>query len=152
MILIVRFPLRREGARLNRLLTDGPSAPKFVTYLPLKTLHFRPCKRCISAPDSGAAESPAVAGDATVRKTNFALRLQPALLDEVRKLAKVEGVAVNQSIDGAVAEKLSALRTDQYLAERAARGDVPAAHRILERVGVGGPASTGRPTPGDEVP
>ena len=31
-----------------------------------------------------------------MKKSNFALRLQPALLEEVRKLAKAEGVAVNQ--------------------------------------------------------
>ena len=80
-------------------------------------------------------------------KSNFALRLQPALLEEVRKLAKAEGVAVNQLINVAVAEKLSALRTEQYFAERAARGDLPAARRILARAGVGQP-----PVPGDEMP
>ena len=82
-----------------------------------------------------------------MKKSNFALRLQPALLEEVRKLAKAEGVAVNQLINVAVAEKLSALRTEQYFAERAARGDVSAAHRILDRAGVGQP-----PVPGDEMP
>ena len=65
----------------------------------------------------------------------------------MRKLAKAEGVAVNQLINVAVAEKLSTLRTEQYFAERAARGDVPTAHRILERAGVGQP-----PAPGDELP
>lgn len=33
-----------------------------------------------------------------MRKSNFALRLQPSLLEEVRKLAEQEGVAVNQLI------------------------------------------------------
>lgn len=82
-----------------------------------------------------------------MKKSNFALRLQPALLEEVRKLAKAEGVAVNQLINVAVAEKLSALRTEQYFAERAARGDLPAARRILARAGVGQP-----PVRGDEMP
>ena len=82
-----------------------------------------------------------------MKKSNFALRLQPALLEEVRKLAKAEGVAVNQLINVAVAEKLSALRTEQYFAERAARGDVSEASRILARAGVGQP-----PVPGDEMP
>ena len=58
-----------------------------------------------------------------MKKSNFALRLQPALLEEARKLARAEGVAVNQLINVAVAEKLSALRTEQYFAERAARGE-----------------------------
>ena len=82
-----------------------------------------------------------------MEKSNFALRLQPALLEEVRKLAKAEGVAVNQLINVAVAEKLSALRTEQHLAERAARGDLPAARRVLARAGVGQP-----PAPDDEMP
>jgi hypothetical protein len=60
-------------------------------------------------------------GDEVVRKSNFALRLQPSLLDEARKAAQAEGVALNHLINVAVAEKLSALRTEKYFAERAAR-------------------------------
>jgi hypothetical protein len=45
-----------------------------------------------------------------MRKSNFALRLQPSLLREVR-MAESEGVALNQLINLAVAEKVSALRT-----------------------------------------
>jgi hypothetical protein len=82
-----------------------------------------------------------------MRKSNFALRLQPALLDEVRKLAAAEGVALNQLINVAVAEKLSALRTADYFAERAARADVPGALAILARAGVGK-----SPVKGDELP
>ena len=33
-----------------------------------------------------------------MRKSNFALRLQPSLLEEARKLAEAEGVALNQLI------------------------------------------------------
>jgi hypothetical protein len=81
-----------------------------------------------------------------MRKSNFALRLQPSLLDGARKLAEAEGVALNQLINVAVAEKVSALRTQSYLAERAARADVPKALRVLERAGVGHP-----PMKGDEL-
>jgi hypothetical protein len=81
-----------------------------------------------------------------MRKSNFALRLQPALLEEARKLAEAEGVALNQLINVAVAEKLSALRTAGYFAERAARADIPEALRILKRAGVGQP-----PMKGDEL-
>ena len=81
-----------------------------------------------------------------MRKSNFALRLQPALLEEVRKLAQAEGVALNQLINVAVAEKLSALRTADYFAERAARADIPGALAILARAGVGK-----RPVKGDEL-
>jgi hypothetical protein len=42
--------------------------------------------------------------------------------------------------------KVSALRTEQYFPEHAARGDPAKALRILKRAGVGQP-----PTPGDEL-
>jgi hypothetical protein len=50
-----------------------------------------------------------------MKKSNFALRLQPSLMEEARKVANAEGVAVNQLINVAVAEKVSALRTEDYL-------------------------------------
>jgi hypothetical protein len=81
-----------------------------------------------------------------MRKSNFALRLQPSLLAEARRLAEAEGVALNQLINAAVAEKLSALRTESYFAERAGRGDVAKALGILGRAGLGK-----EPVEGDEV-
>ena len=60
-----------------------------------------------------------------MRKSNFALRLQPSLLAEARKVAEAEGVTLNQLINVAVAEKVSALRTESYIAERAARANLP---------------------------
>ena len=56
---------------------------------------------------------------------------------------KSEGVALNQLINVAVAEKLSALRTDEYFRVRAARGDVAKAKRILKRTGRGKPPVAG---------
>ena len=78
-----------------------------------------------------------------MRKSNFALRLQPSLLEEARKLAEAEGVPLNQLINLAVAEK--ELRTESYIAERAARANIPEALSILRRAGVGR-----RPVKGDE--
>jgi hypothetical protein len=78
-----------------------------------------------------------------MRKSNFALRLQPSLLQEARRLAEAEGVALNQLINVAVAEKLSALRTERYFAERAAHADIPKALDILKRAGVGNPPMKG---------
>jgi len=72
-----------------------------------------------------------------MRKSNFALRLQPSLLAEARKVAEAEGVALNQLINVALAEKLSALRTASNFAERAARANIPEAQRILDWAGVG---------------
>ena len=80
------------------------------------------------------------------RVKHFALRLQPSLMEEARKIAKAEGVAVNQLINVAVAEKVSALRTEDYFLERAARGDFKQALQVLKRAGNGNP-----PLPGDEL-
>jgi hypothetical protein len=81
-----------------------------------------------------------------MRKSNVALRLQGSLLDEARKVSEAEGVALNQFINVAVAEKLSALRTDDYFRERASRADVAKAKRSLKRAGRGNP-----PVSGDEI-
>jgi len=81
-----------------------------------------------------------------MRKSNFALRLQPSVLEEARKLAESEGVALNQLINVAVAEKLSALRTEDYFSRRAAGANVPNALKILKRAGAGNP-----PMRGDEL-
>src|SRR5271165_667471 len=59
-----------------------------------------------------------------MRKSNVALRLQTSLLEEAKRVAQSEGVALNQLINVAVAEKLSALRTEDYFAERATRASL----------------------------
>jgi hypothetical protein len=69
------------------------------------------------------------------------------LLEELRKAAELEGVALNQLINVAVAEKVSALRTEEYFQERARRADRAETLRILERAGKGN-----LPIEGDELP
>ena len=81
-----------------------------------------------------------------MKKSNVSLRLQPSLLEEAKTAAVKEGVALNQFINVAVAEKLSALRTEQFFRERAKRGDPAKALEILFRAGQGNP-----PIPGDEL-
>jgi hypothetical protein len=78
-----------------------------------------------------------------MRRSNVALRLQTSLLEEARRVAEAEGVALNQFINVAVAEKLSAIRTDDYFRERAAQGDAQRAKRILKRAGRGNPVVAG---------
>ena len=46
-------------------------------------------------------------------------------------MSETEGVALSQFINVAVAEKLSALRTEDYFRERGQRGDVAKAKRLL---------------------
>ncbi len=82
-----------------------------------------------------------------MRKSNFALRLQPSLLEELRGVTEAEDTTLNQFINVAVAEKLAALRTEAYFRERAARADLPGALKVLERLGVGNV-----PLPNDRLP
>jgi HicB family len=82
-----------------------------------------------------------------MRRSNFALRLQPSLMEEVRKAAEMEGVALNQLINVAVAEKISALRTEQYFRERSLRANRAETMQILARAG-----RHGEPISGDELP
>jgi hypothetical protein len=78
--------------------------------------------------------------------SNYALRLPASLKKAVEAVAREDGTTINQFIVSAVAEKLSALKTADYFAERAARGDIDAALRILARPGGEPPRS------GDEIP
>jgi hypothetical protein len=82
-----------------------------------------------------------------MRRSNFALRVPPTLLAEARKAAESEGVALNQLITLALAEKVSAMRTEEFFEERARRADPARVRRILDRVGKGNP-----PVEGDELP
>lgn len=81
-----------------------------------------------------------------MRRSNVALRLQESLLEEARRVAASEGVALNQLINVAVAEKLSALRTEDYFRERTDRANISKAKRLLKRAGKNKP-----PVPGDEL-
>jgi hypothetical protein len=79
------------------------------------------------------------------RTSNYALRLLASLKTEAEKVAAEEGTTLNQFINVAVAEKLSALRTAQYFQERAARADLAAFDRLLMTAG------EELPRPGDEI-
>jgi hypothetical protein len=66
--------------------------------------------------------------------STISLRLSESLHKRIRELAKEEGVSINQLITTAVAEKLSALMTEVYLAERAKRGSRAKFERALSRI------------------
>lgn len=80
------------------------------------------------------------------RTSAYALRLPVSVKAEAEKLAAEDGTSLNQFVATAVAEKVSALRTAQYFAERKGRTDWDAFDRIMNRKG-GEPAQ-----PGDEIP
>ncbi len=66
--------------------------------------------------------------------TAISVRLPESLHQQVRDLAKRENVSINQFIAAAVAEKMSALMTAEYLEERAKRGDRDKFERAMSKV------------------
>lgn len=79
------------------------------------------------------------------RTSNYALRLLSSLKAEAEKFAREDGATLNQFINLAVAEKLSALRTDAMLRDRASRADLDWFDRFMSRAG--GEAPTKDDTP-----
>lgn len=74
----------------------------------------------------------------------LSLRLPESLHRKVRELAAKKSVSINQFIATAVAEKMAALLTEEYLEERARRANPAAFDRIRARV------PDVPPLPGDE--
>jgi uncharacterized protein (DUF1778 family) len=52
-------------------------------------------------------------------KANYSLRLQPSLKAAAERLALLDGTSLNQFINVAVAEKLSALEIEEFFKDRA---------------------------------
>ena len=75
----------------------------------------------------------------------ISLRLPESLHKVARELAKEEDISLNQLITVALAEKISALKTESYIAERTARGSRAKFERALRKV------SKSKPEPGDEL-
>jgi hypothetical protein len=66
-------------------------------------------------------------------QSNYALRLPSSLKAEAEVVAREDGTTLNQFIVSAVAEKLAALKTADFFAERAKRGDLDQALQLLSR-------------------
>ena len=66
--------------------------------------------------------------------STISLRLPDSLHDSVRKLARADNISINQFVATALAEKMSALITEEYLSERAARGDKRKFNKVLAKV------------------
>lgn len=77
--------------------------------------------------------------------STLSLRLPESLHKKVRELAEQEGVSINQFITTALAEKLSALLTEEFLEARGKRGTRRRYDAALKKV-------KDRPAaPGDEI-
>jgi uncharacterized protein (DUF1778 family) len=82
----------------------------------------------------------------TTRTSTYPLRLPRSLKAAIEKLSRRDGTSLNQFVVMAVAEKVSAMTTADYFAERRGRADMEAFDRILARAG-GEP-----PRPDDVLP
>lgn len=67
--------------------------------------------------------------------TTYPLRLPRSLKAAIARIAKEEGVSMNQFVATAVAEKLAAMNTAGFFAERRNRADLKAFRRIMRRKG-----------------
>jgi hypothetical protein len=76
----------------------------------------------------------------------YPLRLPRSLKEAVERLSREDQTSINQFVATAVAEKVSALETAKFFADKRARADFKAFDRILKRKG-GKP-----PREGDESP
>lgn len=64
----------------------------------------------------------------------LSLRLPDSIHRHIKEFAQQEGVSINQFIATAVAEKISALATEDYLQARAQRADSGAFAAVLTKV------------------
>ncbi|MBU0677659.1 MAG: type II toxin-antitoxin system HicB family antitoxin [Verrucomicrobia bacterium] len=66
--------------------------------------------------------------------STISLRLPDSLHDRIRKLSKKDHISINQFAATAIAEKISALETEGYLANRAKQGSRKKFDRALSKV------------------
>jgi len=71
--------------------------------------------------------------------STLSLRLPDSLHNGVRKLAKQDNISINQFVATALAEKMSALTTETYLADRAKRGSKKKFEHALSKIGSNDP-------------
>jgi uncharacterized protein (DUF1778 family) len=66
--------------------------------------------------------------------STISLRLPQSLHKEIKRLTKEEGISINQFIVMAAAEKISALETETYIAQRAQRANRERFLEVMEKV------------------
>jgi uncharacterized protein (DUF1778 family) len=66
--------------------------------------------------------------------STLSLRIPKSLHEQIRQLAKREGISINQFLASAAAEKMSALLTEQYIEARAKRASLKKFQKVLKKV------------------
>jgi hypothetical protein len=67
--------------------------------------------------------------------STYPLRLPRSVKAAAEKMAREEGVSMNQFVATAVAEKLAAMKTAEFFLQRRQRADLVAFRHLLERQG-----------------
>jgi uncharacterized protein (DUF1778 family) len=62
------------------------------------------------------------------------LRLPNSIHRHIKEMAQKDGVSINSFINSAVAEKISAITTDEYISKRAQRSKKGAFRKVLTKV------------------
>lgn len=73
-------------------------------------------------------------------QSTYPLRLPRSVKAEVERRAKQDGISINQFVATAVAEKLAAMGTAEFFAERRERADFGAFDQLMRRKGGEPPA------------
>lgn len=71
----------------------------------------------------------------TTRVSTFPLRLPVSMKAALEKISERDGTSLNQFLVVAAAEKIAAMETERFFAERKDRADRAAFRRILDREG-----------------
>lgn len=66
--------------------------------------------------------------------STLSLRIPKSLHEQIRQLAKREGISINQFIASAAAEKMSALLTEEYIEARAKKASLKKFQKVLRKV------------------
>ena len=67
--------------------------------------------------------------------STYPLRLPHSIKAALARVAKREGTSINQFVVTAVAEKIAALETAEFFAERRQRADLAAFRKLMRRQG-----------------
>ncbi len=66
--------------------------------------------------------------------STLSLRLPNSLHEQIRRLAKREGISINQFVASAAAEKMAALLTEEYIEKRGKRASLKKFQAVLKKL------------------
>ena len=66
--------------------------------------------------------------------STLSLRIPKSLHEQIKQLAKREGISINQFVASAAAEKMSALMTEEYIEKRAKKANLKKFQQVLNKV------------------